>query len=115
MDNKNLIRLGEILNGKLPDGKQTEKYNLYVASITAARNLVSKGIIARLEYNKPDEPRETHIMNIWFNDGDDLDGNEAIRNFLEMLSNFDYIAFEISDNQIMLGCMIEDVYVSKEN
>lgn len=110
-----IIRLCKILNGKLPNGKETEKYDLYAASVTAARNLLSDGIISRLEYHQPDEPRETHIMNVWFNDGDDLDGNEAIRNFLEMLSNFDYISFEISDNQIMLGCMMEDVYVSKEN
>lgn len=110
-----IIRLGKILNGKLPNGKETEKYDLYAASVTAARNLLSDGIISRLEYHPPDEPRETHIMNVWFNDGDDLDGNETIRTFLEMLSNFDYIAFEIENNQIMLGCMIEDIYLPNRN
>lgn len=96
-------------------GKETDKKGKYVDAIAIAKHIFQKGKLNRLQFDSPDEPRETHVMNLYIEENSDLDGPREIKEFCELLSHFDYVTFELDSNNIMIGCMIEDVYIPNGN
>lgn len=103
------MNLMNILSGKLPNGKATPKKEVYLDAIAIAKGIFQSGKLEKMEFQSPEEPRETHVLNVWIRDGGDFDGDE-VNDLSSLLGKFDYLSFEIQDDLLMIGCMIEDVY-----
>ena len=94
--------------------KETDKKSLFINALAIAREMFNNGKFKRIKYSDPDETIEAHLLHIWIQDMSDFNGPEEVKDFSDLLSDFDYITFEVQDDLIMIGCMMEDVYISGE-
>ncbi len=105
--------LREILDTHVSNPKETDKKQIYLNALSIAREMFEAGKLEQMKYTQPDESVEAHVLHIWIHDSGDFDGPEEVKKLADLLACFDYLTFESQGKSIMIGCMIEDVYVTK--
>ena len=113
--NQTAEALRQVLDNRIHSPTENvNKKEAYQKAIDLAKRLFQTEKLDRLRYDDPDEPKEAHILYLYVPDTGDFVGSE-IELLCNIVSLFDYVTFEVQDdtNQIMIACMINDIYVEQ--